>query len=115
MHSKDYRWMISLLYSFVVISLSATLAQLFKQYHDLDAVALNTGYLISMKGGINDEIEAFVKGECNGTIQPVNYGYNSAPVGTLYIYRINVPCKTAVLNKNKSYISVTRSVIIGKI
>lgn len=107
------RWMMSILCSFVVISFCATLAPLTKQYYDLDAVALNAGYLISKRGGINDEVREFVKNECDGIIESVGVEEDFAPIGSLFTFKITKH-NTAVVNYFKNTISVTRSVILGK-
>lgn len=80
-------------------------------YTNLDAVSVVAGNLISIRGGIDQEIVNMVYEQSGGSI--VALGDETPMLGAVYEYKISRDFTPWVMSNNPMEISVTRSVVIG--
>ena len=80
-------------------------------YTNLDAVSVVAGNLISIRGGIDQEIVNLVYEQSGGSI--VALGDETPMLGAIYEYKISRDFTPWVMSNNPMEISVTRSVVIG--
>ena len=80
-------------------------------YTNLDAVSVVAGNLISIRGGIDQEIVNLVYEQSGGHIEAL--GDETPMLGAVYEYKISRDFTPWVMSNNPMEISVSRSVVIG--
>ena len=80
-------------------------------YTNLDAVSVVAGNLISIRGGIDQEIVNLVYEQSGGHIEAL--GDETPMLGAVYVYKISRDFTPWVMSNNPMEISVSRSVVIG--
>ncbi len=80
-------------------------------YTNLDAVSVVAGNLISIRGGIDQEIVNLVYEQSGGHIEAL--GDETPMIGAVYEYKISRDFTPWVMSNNPMEISVSRSVVIG--
>ena len=101
----------SFIYSFALISLSGESINFLCAYNSLDAMSRELGHLISLKGGINKDVNIYAS-NLNVNIEAVGNPL-SINVGQMFTYKISKPYSSFVFSNQLNDISVTRNVIIG--
>lgn len=80
-------------------------------YTNLDAVSVTAGQIISVKGGITQEVVDLVERESQATITAIG---DYAPMfGSPFEYRISRFYDPSIISTRKLEIAVKRSVVIG--
>ena len=106
---------ISFILSFIFVAqiflMGADLISIQYIYSELDSLSISVGHMISLQGGLNQNIKEYVSLACGGEIYALN---NEVPsYGNPYTFFIKKPFDPFVLSEESIDITVKRSVLIG--
>lgn len=104
-------FLLSLIFIVELFMLAGDLIAMQSIYTNLDAVSVTAGQIISVKGGITQEVIDLVERETQGTITAV--GDSSPMFGSSFEYKITKYFDPSILSNKHMEIAVKRSVVIG--
>ena len=102
---------ISFIYSFVLIALVAESINFLCAYNSLDAMSRELGHLISLKGGINKDVDVYAS-NLNLELEAVGE-QDFQTVGQMFTYKLSKSYNSFMFSNRLNDISVTRNVVIG--
>lgn len=104
-------FLLSLIFIVQIFILAGDLLAIQAIYTNLDAVSVTAGQIISVKGGITQEVIALVEREAQATITAL--GDNAPLFGSEFEYKIARNYSPSILSSGDIEVAIKRSVVIG--